>query len=133
MERTFPARSSSVRAARRYAVDAVGNVPHAVADAVAIAVSELATNCVLHAETEFAVSVVRTPGQVRIAVSDAGYGVPTVRSPAASDVSGRGLFLVGELADDWGVVSPTDRPGKSVWFSMRLPTPADAELHEADH
>jgi anti-sigma regulatory factor (Ser/Thr protein kinase) len=112
--RTFPGRPASVRAARHFAVDALGNAPHAVVEAVAIAVSELATNCVLHARTEFTVDVTRTGDRVRVEVSDRGEGVPALRSPDSTESSGRGLLLVRELCDEWGIDTTQGGPGKIV-------------------
>jgi anti-sigma regulatory factor (Ser/Thr protein kinase) len=127
----FPSRPASVRAARHYAVDALGDAPPAVVEAVAIAVSELATNCVLHAQTAFTVAVERTADRVRIEVSDVGRGVPTVHAPDRTATSGRGLLLVRELSDEWGVDSSDDRPGKSVWFAIHLPVSRGANLQDA--
>jgi len=110
----------------------MGDAPDAIVEAVAIAVSELATNSVLHANTEFTVEVVRTADRVRVEVADLGRGVPTVRAPDVTDSSGRGLLLVRELSDDWGVTASEDRPGKSVWFSIRLPASTGVALQEAD-
>jgi anti-sigma regulatory factor (Ser/Thr protein kinase) len=118
--RTFPSRPASVRAARHYALDVIGDAPHAIIEAVSIAVSELATNCVLHARTEFTIEVERSADRVRVEVSDLGRGVPTVGSPDSSAASGRGLLLVSELSDEWGVQAVTNGPGKRVWFEIRL-------------
>ena len=107
--------------ARRYVVDAIGHVPPSVEDAVSIVVSELATNCVRHAGTDFTIDVERTPTRLRVEVTDAGAGVPAVRSPAASEPTGRGLFLVRELSDDWGIGTRDGGRGKGVWFTMQLP------------
>jgi anti-sigma regulatory factor (Ser/Thr protein kinase) len=129
--RTFPSRPASVRAARHYAVDAIGAAPTSVVEAVAIAVSELATNSVLHAGTDFTVAVDRTPERLRIEVSDLGRGVPEMRAPDATESSGRGLLLVRELSDDWGVTASERQTGKSVWFEIRL-TPSAGALQQAD-
>jgi anti-sigma regulatory factor (Ser/Thr protein kinase) len=130
--RTFPGRPASVRAARHFAVDALGRAPHAVVEAVAIAVSELATNCVLHARTDFSVEVARSGDRVRITVADAGSGEPVLRAPSSSESSGRGLLLVRELSDEWGVDTVDDRPGKSVWFALHVPVSDGATLQDAD-
>jgi anti-sigma regulatory factor (Ser/Thr protein kinase) len=129
--RTFPGRPASVRAARHFAVDALGSAPHAVVEAVAIAVSELATNCVLHARTDFTVEVVRSGDRVRITVADAGAGAPAVRAPGSSESSGRGLLLVRELSDEWGIDTADDGPGKSVWFALQVPLTDGATLQDA--
>lgn len=118
--RTFPNTPAAVTAARHFALDSIGDVPASVSEAVAIAVSELATNCVRHAGTEFTVDVQKTPDRVRVEVADSGSGMPIVRSPEAWVPSGRGLLLVRTFADEWGVSSSTDRSGKSVWFTIGI-------------
>ena len=87
-------------------------------------VSELATNSIRHAATSFTVIVERVPGMVRVEVIDSGEGEPKMRAPAVSDPTGRGLRIVEELADDWGVVPTPD--GKMVWFVLM--TPSDARV-----
>ena len=130
--RTFPSVSASVTAARRFATSAVVGAPRPVAEAGAIAVSELATNCVRHAGTEFTVDIEQTADELRVAVADSGDGWPTLRSPQPSDPSGRGLFLVRALADNWGIDAPDDRKGKTVWFTMRLSEQRAGALEDAD-
>jgi anti-sigma regulatory factor (Ser/Thr protein kinase) len=126
--RSFPATVSSVGAARRFVGSELGSVPQSVVEAVAIAVSELATNCVRHAGTEFTVDVERTADRLRVEVADTGGGVPAVRTPGATEHSGRGLFLVRALTDDWGVSPALAGPGKSVWFTIGLPAPSGARV-----
>ena len=106
--------------ARRFVVNAIGNAPPRVIEAVAVAVSELATNCVRHAGTDFSVDIEETAGRVRVEVADHGSGTPTMRSPEPSEPSGRGLLLVRELSDEWGVEPSRDSPGKCVWFTVQL-------------
>lgn len=58
-------------------------------------------------------------GVVRIVVRDRREGKPEKRVAGAEDESGRGLLIVGVLADDWGYEhSPT---GNTVWaeFGVR--------------
>ena len=49
-------------------------------------------------------------------------GVPTVLSPDPTRPSGRGLKLVANLADEWGVTA-ADANSKTVWFRVNLPLP----------
>lgn len=56
-------------------------------------------------------------GRLRIEVRDSGPGRPTAQSPRADSENGRGLLLVGELADAWGNVEHT--VGKTVWFAVK--------------
>ncbi len=66
-------------------------------------------------------------------MTDTGAGVPTVRSPDASELTGRGLRLVRELSDDWGVTAAdaAEGKGKSVWFTLGLAA-AGCRLQDAD-
>jgi anti-sigma regulatory factor (Ser/Thr protein kinase) len=130
--RTFPNASSSVTAARRFVTSTVSGAPRPVAEAVAIVVSELATNCVRHAGTDFTIDIDQTPDELRVTVADSGEGWPTVRSPRPSEPSGRGLLLVRALADDWGIDAARDHTGKSVWFTMRLSARRDGAFEDAD-
>jgi anti-sigma regulatory factor (Ser/Thr protein kinase) len=117
-ERTFPNSPNSVTGARRFVLDTIRGVAREVSDSVALMVSELATNSIRHAGTGFRVRVDHTPAEVRVEVIDRGGGAPTVRSPAPTEPSGRGLRIVENFADSWGVrASP---PGKVVWFTLAL-------------
>jgi len=57
-------------------------------------------------------------GTVHVEVNDAGSSTttPAVRAPALSDDSGRGLWLVDTLADEWGFHRDENRG--SVWFRL---------------
>ena len=74
--------------------------------------SELATNAVQHAATEFEVGVRVAPDGhlVRVEVSDAAAGFPTPQEQIAEAPHGRGLHIVRTLADAWGIEMRT-RPG----------------------
>jgi signal transduction histidine kinase len=118
-EHAFPNTVESVTRARHYALDACADLAPDVADAVAVMVSELTTNCVRHAATQFTLAIERTSKRIRVAVTDNGPGEPVVRSPTPADVSGRGLRIVRALADDWGV-TPAPEQGKTVWFTVAI-------------
>jgi Signal transduction histidine kinase len=120
-ERTFPSAPVSIPQARRYTMNALTGVAPEVAEVATLLVSELATNSVRHAATEFTVSIDRDPDGIRIAVTDAGDAQPRLRSPGPLEHSGRGLQIVSALADDWGVTEMVDRPGKTVWFVVAVP------------
>ncbi len=119
-EQTFPSTPPSVTAARRYVVQRLGDVPPHLREAIAVMVSELATNSVQHARSDFLVRVKRGDDRVRVEVSDLGSGEPALRSPQPREVAGRGLRIVGALSDDWGV-TVTPPAGKLVWFTVQLP------------
>lgn len=122
-ERTFPNDSRSIALARHYTIETLAGIAPDVADAIAVLVSELATNSVRHASSDFTVSIEREPHQIRVAVTDEGAGVPFLQSPSRRDASGRGLQIVRELADDWGVTGRPDGPGKTVWFTLTIEPP----------
>ena len=85
--------------------------------------SEIATNAVQHAATEFEVEVeIIDDGRVvRVAVTDGAHGFPSPETAGDDAARGRGLQIVGTLADAWGVDVQRDPAGKTVWFSSHLP------------
>lgn len=120
----------SVPAARRFAAEALrawGLVDRR--DDVLLCVSELATNALLHGVPPgrgFRLHLaLHEGGPLRVEVHDSGGG--DVRAPAScprgGDEGGRGLLLVTELADDWGVGRRD--PGKVVWCEFALPCRSD--------
>jgi anti-sigma regulatory factor (Ser/Thr protein kinase) len=111
--------------ARRFALNGLPRDQEDVRERVELMVSELAANCVVHAATEFEVVITRTAECVRVEVTDTGDGQPSVRWPGPLQPKGRGLQIVSALADEWGVEpAPDDAAGKTVWFTVRLKTPA---------
>jgi anti-sigma regulatory factor (Ser/Thr protein kinase) len=90
---------------------------------IAIVVSELLTNALRHAVLEaepprFACPIrfgLVQPGRcVMCAVADPSPKVPVPQESAALSETGRGLHVVGMLADAWGYTPPSDT-GKVVW------------------
>jgi anti-sigma regulatory factor (Ser/Thr protein kinase) len=82
--------------------------------------SELVTNVVLHAggmsPRRATATVWVCPERLRIDVLDRGAGFrPRVAKPDPEREDGRGLQLVDEFADDWGVVPG---PGSWVWCEL---------------
>ena len=125
-ERRLPARPESVRAARRFVVEALADLPPDSLQRIELMISELATNCVLHVGSDFVVALQRNNREVRLEVIDAGDGDVRVRSPRATDPHGRGLRIVDALADEWGVAPARGRTGKRVWLRLALPRRATA-------
>lgn len=115
--RRFPGRRESITAARQFARDAVRERPAETRDAIELMVSELATNCVEHARSDFELAIELSPRAIRVEARDEGPGRPTPRSPAPSEPSGRGLRIVEAMSDDWGVGIGRDE--KIVWFTIR--------------
>jgi anti-sigma regulatory factor (Ser/Thr protein kinase) len=119
-EIAFPNSPDSVPAARRSIVAALAGAPRDVIDVVAVMVSELATNAIRHAGTGFVLGIDRTDDALRVEVTDPGVGEPAMRSPEPWEPTGRGLRIVQEFSDDWGVAPSPGRSGKTVWFTISL-------------
>ncbi|MDI6521622.1 ATP-binding protein [Streptomyces coelicoflavus] len=125
-ERLYRRERRSVPAARAFARETLADWGvRGRADDVVLCVSELATNALLHGVPPgrgFLLRLWLLPcgDGVRVEVHDSGGGVPAVPlESGGSDEGGRGLLLVSELADKWGV---TERePGKAVWFECGVP------------
>jgi anti-sigma regulatory factor (Ser/Thr protein kinase) len=90
---------------------------------VRLAASELATNAILHARTDFTVTLTGLQTKVLLAVEDAAEDdLPSLRhegTPRAvvMSIGGRGLGLVSHVRQECGVTS--NRPGfKTVWASF---------------
>jgi PAS domain S-box-containing protein len=113
--RSFTAEPKSVGAARRFAAEALNELPEPARETVTLLVSELATNSIRHAGSGFQVSIAGSGAEVRVEVADGGEGQPRLRAPKPDDLSGRGLRIVEMLADAWGV-QRVPGAGKVVWF-----------------
>ncbi|MFN7148285.1 MAG: ATP-binding protein [Microthrixaceae bacterium] len=120
-ERSFEPDPVAVRSAREFALDVLGDGAGPAADPAFIerlllVVSELATNAVLHARTEFVVRVSSDDGAVRVAVYDASSGRPEMGTMDPAAVTGRGLGIVESLASSWGIDDAEG--GKWVWAEL---------------
>jgi len=116
--RTFENNALAPRAARRFVVDTLQQWGRAeLIDDASLVVSELATNAVLHAQSEFKVAMTLCDGGVRVAVSDASQAPPIHYAASAFATSGRGVALVAALSDEWG--SALTPAGKTVWAVLR--------------
>ncbi len=95
-------------------------LPGDVVDTACLLVSELVTNAYRHAQTTVTVAIATDREHVSVAVHDDDPVVPEVTEsapPPPEQEGGRGLFLLGALANRFGV--ETDDDGKTLWF--RLP------------
>jgi anti-sigma regulatory factor (Ser/Thr protein kinase) len=109
----FDPTPGGVRAARQFVCSAVTQqVDAELVDELLLALSEMATNAVLHAGTAFEV-VIETDGVVRLEVEDGSSVVPVRRSPSPQVPGGRGLQIIEEVCDRWGVHVAQGR--KCVW------------------
>jgi anti-sigma regulatory factor (Ser/Thr protein kinase) len=127
MERmqTFPALPASIRRAREFVADAVGDTGVDVA-VIRLLTSELATNAVVHTQSPFAVRVLKNRETVRVEIiNDEPELLLSVQDP--SERGGRGLHVVTTLAADWGAESR--RGDKVVWFEVPTGTEEHASVH----
>ncbi|MFC4035823.1 ATP-binding protein [Streptomyces polygonati] len=89
-------------------------------DDVQLLVSELVTNALRYGEDgEIAFRLVITLQGVLIAVNDGSGRRPRLSVVDDASETGRGLFLVAAIADDWGV-SPD---GTTTWCTLRVAEP----------
>jgi anti-sigma regulatory factor (Ser/Thr protein kinase) len=91
-----------------------------------LAVSELVTNAFLYGEGDI-VLVVTLGVVLRVEVRDDGSGLPAQRNYSPTSTTGRGLHLVGHMADRWGTSAQVSQDnggkGKAVWFEIDTPAP----------
>ncbi|MFI6630757.1 ATP-binding protein [Nonomuraea fuscirosea] len=85
-----------------------------LADDLALVVSEVVTNAVVHAKSAMTLSLHRQGWSVRGEVADHGPVWPTPLSARPNEEHGRGLAIVAAYSERWGV-DPAPF-GKIVWF-----------------
>lgn len=122
VEQWFEPDPASAGSARSFVVSQVAGELGEAADIFTLAVSEVVTNAILHAATPFRVRVASTDDAVRVEVFDSSPGTPIRKEFEPHAVTGRGLGIVDQIAESWGVTPAHD--GKTVWFEMPLTDPA---------
>jgi anti-sigma regulatory factor (Ser/Thr protein kinase) len=80
--------------------------------------TELVTNAIVHARTDFALRVSTHSERLRVEVSDSSSDPPRLMSIRGLEDHGRGLHLVDVLSQSWGVDWRDDH--KVVWFELTL-------------
>ena len=129
MDLQLAASRDAIPAGRRWITQCLREhgAPERTCSTVALLTSELVTNAVKYGpgDGEILLSVGCRAAHLDVAVRDESDDVPVERRAGPTAVGGRGLRLVDQLADDWGVqVHP--RHGKSVWFRIGLRTAGPA-------
>jgi len=112
---------AAAAAARRALGEGNGMLPAPIRDDVLLLVTELVTNAERHAgagpDRPLHVQLLRGPRRVVVAVADQGPGFNRHPAPqAGNEAGGWGLFLVDQIADNWGVECTTS--GTRVWFEI---------------
>ncbi|WP_436319901.1 ATP-binding protein [Streptomyces massasporeus] len=123
-EVALPSRPETARTARLlidFALRQQWRMPGPIAEAAVLMVSELVTNVVRHTGARtMGLRVRRRAGWIRIEVRDPSRGLPCLMAPGEG-MNGRGLRVVDQLSDRWGVdLLPR---GKTIWVELRLASP----------
>ncbi|MEU2336937.1 ATP-binding protein [Streptomyces sp. NPDC006654] len=120
----LPSHRSSVRVARRSTRTRLSEwgLSRDLCENAVLLVSELATNAVIHT---LSVRILCGMGLVsegclRLEVHDHDYSRRSLprREPGPDDEGGRGLLLVEQLADSWGVDRSRLTSGHAVWATL---------------
>ena len=113
---SFGADPANVGAVRRFVRQALVGFDADTIEEAALLVSEVASNVVDHARTDFDVRVIVKDEWLRVEVADGSSIIPAVRELAQDAERGRGLVLIEHLSKAWGVEERAG--GKSVWFEL---------------
>jgi anti-sigma regulatory factor (Ser/Thr protein kinase) len=119
----LPPEPASAGRARRLVTDALRDVVDDDLLAAALVItSELVTNAVLHARTDFEVAVRRDESGLRIEVQDGNPRLPRRKRYSDQSATGRGLVLVESLSAMAG--AEQNERGKVVWAVLVAVPPA---------
>src|SRR2546430_9604490 len=103
-------------------------------DAALLLTSELVTNAVRHEAGQRAQAVVLviacSRGRLRVDVHDTSRSLPAVAEVPADAETGRGLFLVETLSDEWGFYRTA--AGKAVDFTLPFAADPADQVDKAD-
>jgi anti-sigma regulatory factor (Ser/Thr protein kinase) len=87
-----------------------------VAATASLVATELVANVVRHAHTTMDFTLGLRDNKICLTVRDGSRRLPQPADPGTKDAGGRGLRLVRELTDSWGVLPFSD--GKVVWTHL---------------
>ncbi|MDP9102094.1 MAG: ATP-binding protein [Actinomycetota bacterium] len=133
----FPPELQSARAARRWLAHEAAQwaIDRETVERACLLVSELVANGVLHGRSQVTVTLRLFDSVLTVSVADEDSRRPVLFRADDSALGGRGLTLVEQLADSWGVAD--QEFGKAVWFRLAVdPVPAspsaDPPVTDAD-
>jgi anti-sigma regulatory factor (Ser/Thr protein kinase) len=115
---TLPRSPDSISAARRLVNGRTSSLDSQQRKDVALMVSELVTNAIVHGVGTISLRIDVKADAVRVEVADDG-NVALAPSPEPGAHGGWGLRIVEQLADDWGVLEGSTK----VWFQLGRPHP----------
>lgn len=114
----LPAEPHSVPVARSFLTDLLAQWElDEYADPAMLLTSELVANAVLHVRGPLALELTHRADGFRVAVADAGTGMPDLRVLGPDAEGGRGLHIVSAFSSAWGVDHLGDG-GKLVWAEL---------------
>jgi PAS domain S-box-containing protein len=117
LERRLPPQPASVGEARRMIRGLLaGSDRDDLVETAVLLVSEVVTNALLHAGTPIDVAARLDDDGLRVEVGDGSLHLPVRRRYATTAGTGRGLLMLEQLVDDWGVSQ--HQRGKTVWFRL---------------
>lgn len=126
---TLPGVERSVANGRRFVRQTLGS-RHPALDMVALGVSELATNAIMHTPSgdggQITIGLTARGQLVRAEVTNDGTttGKPHVRRDADAE-HGRGILIIDALAESWGVIQHAG--STTVWAEFRTASWSRAE------
>ena len=124
VETTLPGTVTSPHVARVFLRRALhGWHLEGLSDLTELLGTELVTNVVAHVGRPMTLRSVHDGSRVRVEIDDPSPIRPVVRHPGVCDEHGRGMLLVDQLADGWGVDWRPD--GKTVWFELEVASRAE--------
>ena len=121
---TFPGDPKFVSEARKWTALALGRELPGV-DSVVLIASELASNALQHTASgepggTFTLHLATFSDRWQVRVDDGGgSSVPNASPGMEDDEGGRGLAVVSELSNSWGVLG--DQYSRSVWAEIAFP------------
>ncbi|MEV7149380.1 SpoIIE family protein phosphatase [Streptomyces sp. NPDC093084] len=115
--------AKAVARARGHARRQLGrwNIDEETAYVTEMIVSELVTNAIRYGTPPARLQLIKDR-TLTCEVHDGNTLAPRLRHAKTADEGGRGLFIVAQLAQNWGVRHTAD--GKTVWAEQSLPAPA---------
>jgi anti-sigma regulatory factor (Ser/Thr protein kinase) len=114
----LPRSPNSISAARRLVNGRTTSLDSQQRKDVALMVSELVTNAVVHGVGAISLRIDVDADAVRVEVADDG-NVALAPTPEPGAHGGWGLRILEQLADDWGVLEGSTK----VWFQLGGPHP----------
>ena len=117
IRRRFDAAPGAVKLARDWVTEVITSIGYEpLVPTAGLLVSELTSNAIRHAKADHFDVQIDANSHLVVAVCDPSPVLPRLKTPDTSQVGGRGLVIVDQLAHAWGV--KRRRAGKCLWFEL---------------